>query len=48
MPVTVNGSNFGKTIISKYKRVIYDLKNLKNVCLVLHSLSIRRTILSSK
>jgi hypothetical protein len=26
MPVAVNGSNFGKTIISKYKAVIYDLE----------------------
>jgi hypothetical protein len=27
--VAVNGSNFGKTIISKYIVVIYDLKNKK-------------------
>jgi hypothetical protein len=30
IPVAVNGSNFGKSIISKYKRVIYDLK-FKNI-----------------
>ncbi len=29
IPVTVNGANFGKTIFSKYKGVIYDL--YKNV-----------------
>jgi hypothetical protein len=28
-PVAGNGSNLGKSIISKYKRVIYDLKNKK-------------------
>jgi hypothetical protein len=26
IPDTVNGFNFGKAIISKYKGVIYDLK----------------------
>jgi hypothetical protein len=26
LPVTVNGSNFGKTIFRKYKGVNYDLK----------------------
>jgi hypothetical protein len=30
IPVAVNGSNFGETIISKYKRVIYELKNKNN------------------
>jgi len=29
IPVVVNGSNFGKTIICKYEGVIYDLKNIK-------------------
>ncbi len=30
IPGTVNGLNFGKAIISKYKGVIYDLKiNIK-------------------
>jgi hypothetical protein len=30
MPVAVNGSNFGKNIISKCEEIIYDLKNKKN------------------
>ncbi len=30
IPVAVNGSNFEKSIISKYKRVIYDFKNYIN------------------
>jgi hypothetical protein len=30
MIVAVNGSNFVKTIISKYKGVIYDFKIIKN------------------
>ncbi len=52
IPVAVNGSDFGKTIISKYKGVIWDLKNKKKVYLahwkffILRILSIRRTILS--
>jgi hypothetical protein len=29
IPDAVNGSNSGKTIISKYKGVIFDLKNQK-------------------
>ncbi len=28
--LAANGSNFGKSIISKYLRAIYDLKNKKN------------------
>jgi hypothetical protein len=50
MPVAVNGSNFGNTIISKYKGVMYDLKNkiknLPSLLQILRSLSICRTILS--
>jgi hypothetical protein len=33
IPVAVNGSDFGKTIISKYKGDIGDLKNKKKVYL---------------
>jgi hypothetical protein len=52
IPAAVNESNFGKTIISKYKGDFRDLKNNKKFYLahqnlfVLRSLSIRRTILS--
>jgi len=35
IPVAVHGSNFGKTIISKYKGVIYDFKIKKRILLSL-------------
>jgi hypothetical protein len=51
MPVAVSGPNFGKTFISKYKAIIYDLKKkyFYLACwksFILRSLSIRRAIMA--
>jgi hypothetical protein len=34
IPDAVNGSNFGKTIFSKYKGLIYNVEKIENIIIV--------------